>query len=360
MDARSATVRKSVNELSNDTVTSRLGHDDTPIICIAQRLNENDTTNYLLSGGVGEQWHVLALPAICNGEVPPNYKEYSHATVIPIDEIPEGALWPERFGLERLRNIQNSTTDEEDELPAGAVAFASQYMQSPLDPSISLFDEKWLGWYVEPPELLSNGFIRIDTANLGGIANDFTACTAWGSDRRHTKHLYGVDGCRIKANPMDMFKAVADWIEELKGKETQSLKFTVIRVEYANIGPALVSYLEGELPLRGISCRIELVKGTIYRYDKKTEKNEIIARNKFQRAELVLPWVQSKRLILPAGMTKWTDGAWALTLRNEFKTFNLNDTHVSDDLLDTAVLALLDKFHKVKATNSYAGFGGLA
>lgn len=360
-DSKSDTMRKNVNDLLNDTVTSRVAHDDTPIICIAQRLHENDTTDYLLSGGVGEDWHVLALPAIADGGTPQHYYDYSHGIVLEYDEedIPPGALWQNRFGIDRLKNIQNASPMEDGETPTGVVAFAAQYMQNPMDPAISLFDKEWVTFYQNTPELLSNGFIRIDTANLGGAANDFTACTAWGSDRRFPEHLYGIDGIRIKKQPMQMFEAVADWIEELVKKQTRSLRFTVIRVEYANIGPALASYLEGELKKRKIAIRVELLKGRVMQFNSESKKNECLAANKFERAEYVLPWIQQGRLILPGGPTKYTDGKWVTQLMAEIGSFNLNDTHAFDDILDTAVLALIDKFHKVKGSHGYSGFGAL-
>lgn len=360
-DSKSDTMRKNVNDLLNDTVTSRVAHDDTPIICIAQRLHENDTTDYLLSGGVGEDWHVLALPAITDGCTPKHYYEYSNAIVLEYDEedIPKGALWQNRFGLERLKNIQTASPSEDGELPTGVVAFAAQYMQNPIDPAISLFQKDWIQLYMQPPELLSKGFIRIDTANLGGSANDYTACTAWASDRRFKDRLYGVDGIRIKKQPMQMFEAVADWIEKLHKKQTRSVRFSVVRIEYANIGPALASYLEGELPKRGIQMRVELLKGRVMKWSPKEKKVIPVATNKFERAEYVLDWVHEGRLILPGGPTKFSDGQWVPQLLNEFGTFNLNDTHAFDDLMDTAVLALIDKFHKVKGGHGYSGFGAL-
>lgn len=55
--------RNKINTRFPETVQSRLAQPSTPMILIMQRLGDEDATNFLLTGGTGEKWHHLVIPA---------------------------------------------------------------------------------------------------------------------------------------------------------------------------------------------------------------------------------------------------------------------------------------------------------
>lgn len=99
-EAQSDIVRNNVLEWFSQTMENRKNSPDTPIIYISQRLHEQDLPGWLLSGGNGEDWHLLKIPA----------------------QDEEGkSFWPEQFPesmLERLARKQ-------------PYIFSGQYMQDP-------------------------------------------------------------------------------------------------------------------------------------------------------------------------------------------------------------------------------------
>jgi predicted phage terminase large subunit-like protein len=108
-EARSDVVRQGVIDWFQNTLESRVNSPTkTPIILIMQRLHERDLAGWLLDGGNGEEWEHLCLPAI----------------------QPDGtALWPEKHGIERLRQMQD----------VAPYTFSGQYQQTPTPGDGGLF-----------------------------------------------------------------------------------------------------------------------------------------------------------------------------------------------------------------------------
>jgi len=82
-EGASETMRKNVIDWFTTTMESRKNRPDTPIIVIMQRLHEDDLAGYLLSGGNGEEWEHLNIPAI--------------------DDAGE-SFWPVQFPVDDLRD----------------------------------------------------------------------------------------------------------------------------------------------------------------------------------------------------------------------------------------------------------------
>lgn len=99
-EANSDVMRQNVIGWFSTTMESRKNRPDTPIIVIKQRLHENDLSGWLLSGGNGEKWDHIKIPAITENNE---------------------SFWPEQFPLEMLRRMEQ----------AAPYVFAGQYMQSP-------------------------------------------------------------------------------------------------------------------------------------------------------------------------------------------------------------------------------------
>ena len=99
-DAFSEVKRNAVNNRYNNTIRSRTNNRNVPIIVVMQRLHEDDLSGYLLSGGSGEEWKHLNLPALNENNEP---------------------LWEDKHTFKELDAIRE----------ADRYTFAGQYMQTP-------------------------------------------------------------------------------------------------------------------------------------------------------------------------------------------------------------------------------------
>lgn len=99
-EATSDAKRTGVIKWFKTTIESRVNSAHTPIIIIMQRLHEEDLAGWLLSGGTGEEWEHICLPALREDGT---------------------ALWPEMHSIERLQMMQRSKPYE----------FSGQYQQRP-------------------------------------------------------------------------------------------------------------------------------------------------------------------------------------------------------------------------------------
>lgn len=110
-EASSDVMRKNIIDWFQNTVESRKNDPkNTPIIVIGQRLHEEDLPGWLINGGNGEKWELLALPAICEAANDPLGRE--------IGDV----LWTEKHDLAMLRAMQE----------AAPYTFAGQYQQTPV------------------------------------------------------------------------------------------------------------------------------------------------------------------------------------------------------------------------------------
>lgn len=107
-EAASPVMRANVIDWFQTTMESRKNRPDTPIILIMQRLHEDDLSGFLLSGGNGEEWDHICIPAV--GE----------------DGL---SFWEEQFPLEDLKRQEI----------ANAYVFAGQMQQRPAPKGGGMF-----------------------------------------------------------------------------------------------------------------------------------------------------------------------------------------------------------------------------
>ncbi len=115
-DADSDTVRERINQRLNTTIKSRRNSRKTPIIIIMQRIHEDDMSGFVLSGGMGEEFYHLKLPAINDDGTP---------------------LWPFKHTLAEL----------ERERMADPLTFSGQMMQEPSPMEGTFFHRDWFKRY---------------------------------------------------------------------------------------------------------------------------------------------------------------------------------------------------------------------
>ncbi|WP_235693809.1 phage terminase large subunit [Brucella intermedia] len=167
-DASSDPKRKFINARWENTFKSRLAHEDVPVIVIMQRLHVEDFAAHLMENS-GEEWHVLQLPVLIEGEC-----EAPQGNVVMIPHgLPDGPLWEQKHTREQIKVLEHSP-----------MVYSGQYKQSPIVAGGNLFKTDWLKEYTVLPQLAWRG-IYVDTAQKTKERNDYTVLEHWGA---------GVDG----------------------------------------------------------------------------------------------------------------------------------------------------------------------
>jgi predicted phage terminase large subunit-like protein len=165
IDALSEPKRNSANEWLRHTVLSRLDDKRTgAIVIVMQRVHMDDLTGFVL--GLSDEWTVLSLPAIAEGDetIPLTMGRFHHRR-------PGDVLSPVREPREELERLR---------LQLGSDLFSAQYQQAPVPPGGLMIKREWVRRYTEPPPSAGHFVLQSwDTAAKGGPENDFSACTTW-------------------------------------------------------------------------------------------------------------------------------------------------------------------------------------
>ena len=152
MDAMSDITRETLNSRFNDTIASRVNNPDvTPIILIMQRLHDRDLAGFLLSGGSGEDWTLLKMPALQEDGTP---------------------LYPAMHSIEKLNEMK----------AADPMTFAGQYQQEPMVLGGNIFLREWFRFYDDAtiPILFDNQFQSWDFTFKDTTSSDNVCGTVWG------------------------------------------------------------------------------------------------------------------------------------------------------------------------------------
>lgn len=286
-EGNSDLMRQNVINWFQTTMESRANNKPhTPVIIIMQRLHEMDLSGWLLSGGNGEEWEHINIPAI----------------------TPDGnSFWPGQFPIDELRRMER----------ANAYVFAGQYMQRPAPLGGGIFkDEWWQYWRVIPPAL-EYRTIYGDTAMKTKEQNDYTVFQCWGKSMIGQAVL--LDQVRGKWEaPELLVQARAFWA---KHKQTPSpAPLRAFKVEDKASGTGLIQTLKREgVPIVGIQRGID----------------------KTTRAMDVAPLVQSGNVVLPA------DAPWLSIFLAEASAFP-NAAH--DDMVDPMMDAVSDMTQRIKGS----------
>jgi predicted phage terminase large subunit-like protein len=190
--------KKSHTRLIN-TLRSRRAHTGTPFLFIQQRGHVDDSTAFLLSGGMGLTVdHHIKIPALVNQEyidsLPDGIRERCERDVKK-GECIDGrrSYWPEKESIHDLLALRD----------ANPYTFTSQYQQEPdtLDGGIFSADDfvyygdmdAWKGLDAGPdipePEKYDYRIITADTAQKTNTWNDWTVFAEWGVTKTHIHRL---------------------------------------------------------------------------------------------------------------------------------------------------------------------------
>lgn len=184
-DGHSTVKRTGINRKFRSTVRNRVATEDVPIILIMQRLHKTDLAGFLLSGGTGEKWHHLSMPAKIETEglQPTKYRaDWTHGKPIKY-RYDAGPLWTVKHTEDDLQMLMTSD----------AFDWGAQYMQNPVSAGTSIFAEHWWRYYrsydpVKEELTMPNGdlvyleykSIFADTAMKTEERHDFSVFELWG------------------------------------------------------------------------------------------------------------------------------------------------------------------------------------
>lgn len=217
-EGNSEAMRQNVLDWFSTTMESRKNSPDTPIVVIMQRLHELDLSGWLLSGGNGEHWDHLNIPARKQDGL---------------------SFWPEQFPEAMLDRLERSNS----------YVFAGQYMQNPAPIGGGLFkDAWWQSRVISPP--LEWRSIYADTAQKTGQQNDYSVLQCWGRAVSGQAVLLDMVRGRWEA-PELVMQARAFWA---KHKAISGLgPLRAFKVEDKVSGTGLIQTLKREgLPMIGI------------------------------------------------------------------------------------------------------------
>jgi predicted phage terminase large subunit-like protein len=332
-DLFSETKRKKSHVRLVNTLRSRKAHSATPFVAIQQRGHVDDSTAFLLSGGMGLKIDLhIKIPALINEDyiesLPEELQERCRRDVCESEKIGGyWSYWPKKESVKDLMALRD----------AHPYTFSSQYMQDPdtLDGGIFSADDfvfygdKSEGADIARPDQFEYRIITADTAQKTNTWNDWTVFAEWGVSKNPDDPIYrlGYKRARMTAKVLrtEFEKFVmACW--DKNGAEMGNLR--KVLVEDKSSGTGLIQEVEGRLP----------IKVTPVQRD----------RDKLTRSLDVQSFHANKKVALPHGDENNYE------MISEVASFTADDSHKFDDQTDVMIDALADVFI-TKKSKFFAG-----
>ena len=202
--------REKVNTNFNETLKSRLAHEDVRIILIMQRIHDNDLSGYLLKGGSGQKWHHLMLPVKAD-ETDVYNDKYTHS--IPIKTPKYNWLWDYKHCDDNINELQSHKRN-----------YWSQYKQMPE--RVSVEDALWQAELIDRyrvnilPENIDKIVVGVDPS--GDDGKDDSKSDEIGIivvAKTKDKHYYLIDDGSMNGSP----KSWASKCVQLYNKHTGNM-----------------------------------------------------------------------------------------------------------------------------------------
>jgi len=314
-DTLSEVKRKRQHDFMTNTVRSRRGDKSkdnaTPIICIAQRTHVDDTSGFLLSGGMGIKFDHIKIPALITEDyiesLPEKYKDLCWRDVKDTESVVLAgqrywSFWGANEDIGQLMDLW-----EADEY-----TFSSQYQQEPIALSGRIFSADWILQYGDEenptPPYFEYRFITADTATKTGTRNDFSVFSHFGV---YQGRLYMIDMCRGKFEAPELEATFRAFIGDAWGMNSNMANgnLRAVLVEDASSGTGLIQTVGRASPIP-----ITPVKRN---------------KDKLTRALDCAPQVKAGKFLVPAGKD------WVVHVVSELALFSADDSHKHDDAADT-------------------------
>lgn len=315
-----------------NTLRSRKAQSSTPFLFIQQRGHIDDSTAFLLSGGMGLKidYHVK-IPALVDQDyidnLPDGIRERCEADVKKGECVNgQWSYWPAKESIHDIIALRN----------AHPYTFASQYMQDPdtLDGGIFSADDFLYYGNVDNgadltlPDVFEYRLITVDTAQKTNTWNDWTVFAEWGV---YKDKLYRLGYKRAKMKADQLRRDFESFVNAAHYKNnTANGILRAVHVEDKSSGTGLIQELEGRLPIRITAVQRD--------------------KDKLTRAMDVQPQHIAKKVVLPYGDKD------NFEFVSEVAAFSHDDSHKHDDQTDVMIDALYEAF---VAGNTRTYFGVL-
>lgn len=292
-EANSSLIKLKHTEWYSSTAYTRL-EPNGAIIIVQTRWANDDLSGWLLSENK-EKWHVLSLPALSTNALGE-----------------QEALWPQRFSVQRLLEIRESTLAHD---------WNALFMQNPVPPGGEDFKLEWLKFYTEElNHKAMNVYIVVDPANSKDRNSDNTAILVIGANK--DQKLYVIDMYIDKFNYKERQDLLFNLVEEYQPKNT-------FIEEYA-MQLELV-HLQSEMERRNYRFTVTQVGGN--------SKGALKKLNKVDRILRLQSYFQEGRIYLPRFLSKTNYLGKVYDVVNYFQTkeytcFNRHIDDQKDDMLD--------------------------
>lgn len=330
-DLFSETKRKKSQVRLVNTLRSRKAHSGTPFVAVQQRGHVDDSTAFLLSGGMGIEIDLhIKIPAMIDMEyidtLPDGIRERCIRDVCHTEQI-EGkwSYWPEKESAKDLMALKK----------AHPYTYTSQYDQSPekLDGGIFSSDDFMFygsqedGADLPEPTEYEYRLITVDTAQKTNEWNDWTVFAEWGV---FEGRIYRLSYHRERMDAKELRRGFESFVKSawLDNKTKGVLRH--VMVEDKSSGTGLIQELEGRLPIK-----ITAVPRS---------------KDKLTRAMDVQAFHSDKRVVLPYGDERNYE------LIAEVASFKHDDSHKHDDQTDVMIDALNQVFVIKSGAYSWSGF----
>ncbi len=339
VDMLSESRRNSANTLLVNTIRSRRGDKSkehpTPFCSIQQRLHTNDATGFMLTGGMGVDFHHVAIPALLNEQyiqgLPEPWRSLCWDTVKDTESVVIGgerywSYWPQMEYVGDLAALW-----EKDRY-----TFLSQYQQNPMALTGGIVNIDWFQTYTRLPPLRYRA-IYVDT-NSGKVEDylDYTVFTLVGMGV--DGNLYIIDVDRGRWDPEDLLKKAEELWDKWKSYDRKRpCPIRHMGIEDKQAGQGLITTLKKRksIPIK------EIPRGA--------------GQNKLVRCLNSIPQIKTGKVYVPA--THDESGAvipfvyyddntiagstgWVLTAMTECAAFSADDSHDNDDIFDTIMDAI--------------------
>lgn len=318
LDVFSEVKRKKAHQTLTNTIRSRRGNksqkNPTPIIAIQQRLHTDDSSAFMLSGGMGMSFESVIIPALID-------ESY-------IDSLPNwlrGECWKSIKDSEKIRGYWSYWPENEyiGDLIAlwdtDDYTFQSQYMQNPIALGGNVFASDWWKFYGEgeerpTPDKYDYRFITADTAQKTKEHNDWSVVCEWG---RIKEDILLIDMIRGKWEAPELKTNFEAFISESWRKNRQLGALRKIYVEDKASGTGLIQDVGRRTPIKITALQR--------------------SKDKVTRAMDAQPVVKAGRVWLPAEQSFTTE------FIAEHSAFTYDDTHKHDDIVDNLIDAVTEE-----------------
>ena len=284
--ADSKTIREWVWDWFTSTFMTR-AEKDARVLITMTRWHEDDLVGRVISQAKdhnGDVYTILNLPAIYDPELP---------YLNPLDPREPGeALWPDKYGLERLMKLKaNSSRD-----------WSSLFQQTPITEGGNIVDRAWWKYYDEPPARFDQLIQSWDLTFKKTDAADYVVGQVWG---RKGADKYLLDQVRAQMGFTETVRAIHQMSKKWPKAHRKLIE------DKAN-GPAVIDSIKRE------------IMGVI------PVKPD---GSKEARAHAVSPQIEAGNVFLPK------NAPWVQDFVQEWSAF---PNGKNDDQVDTSTQALND------------------